>query len=169
MINRLFASGCLVAAVVMVATLTACQKTPTDETAKTAENLTAQSDHKVDYVGCYTIDKDTPAAIKISRQNGHYVMQMKEPKGKASVWDNPEPLTLLPKANGWQSFAVNAINLSVSDVTGEIVARPDGIMAIAQVHETTANTNPLVDSPYVVALMGAVNTIYQVPCDEIRQ
>ncbi|OAU94505.1 hypothetical protein [Moraxella catarrhalis] len=145
--------------------VTACGDKPTEQASVSAPEADTR---QTTYVGCYTIDKDTPASIQISLKDGKYVMQMKEDESKAQVWDEPESLTVLTKSDGWKYFSTNSINLSMSDVAGEIIARPDEVLVIAKLHETSVNTNPMLDSHYAVSLMGAVNTIYQVACDDKR-
>ena len=145
--------------------LVACGDEPAVSTsAKTANN---RSQTRL-YIGCYTIDKNTPASIKISQAQGGYKMQMKEPNDAAKAWDTPEPLLVLTKQDGWKYFSTNAINLSVNDITDQVIVRPDGLLVIAKLHDASTNTNPMLDSRYAVALMGAVNTIYQVACDDKR-
>ena len=159
--KRSFKIGCLSLAVVLVA----CGDQPV---ATTNTNDTAAASTPDAYVGCYTIEQGAPATIKISHDGAQYLMQMKEGADKAQVWDAPERLEQLPKAQGWKHFSTNSINLTDADVSADILARPDEVLALAKLQETTANTNPMIDSGYAVALMGAVNTIYQVPCDETR-
>ena len=159
--KRSFKIGCLSLAVVLVA----CGDQPV---ATTNTNDTASASTPDAYVGCYTIEQGAPATIKISHDGAQYLMQMKEGADKVQVWDAPERLEQLPKAQGWKHFSTNSINLTDADVSADILARPDEVLALAKLQETTANTNPMIDSGYAVALMGAVNTIYQVPCDETR-
>ena len=159
--KRSFKIGCLSLAVVLVA----CGDQPV---ATTNTNDTAAASTPDAYVGCYTIEQGAPATIKISHDGAQYLMQMKEGADKVQVWDAPERLEQLPKAQGWKHFSTNSINLTDADVSADILARPDEVLALAKLQETTANTNPMIDSGYAVALMGAVNTIYQVPCDETR-
>lgn len=137
--------------------LVACQQS--DDTPKST-----QADESAVFEGCYSIDKNQPAQIKISQEQNGFVMQMKEAAGE-QIWDQPEVLQQQTAEQGWQVFSTNHINLSKSDVIG-ILSRPDGVMAMAQVKQASANTNPMLDSNYVVHLLGAVNTIYQVPCDD---
>ena len=151
--------------VFIMAMLVACG----DEPVVSTSAKTATTEPKQDfYVGCYTIDKNTPASIKISQAQGGYKMQMKEPNDAAKTWDTPEPLLVLTKQDGWKYFSTNAINLSVNDITDQVIVRPDGLLVIAKLHDASTNTNPMLDSRYAVALMGAVNTIYQVACDDKR-
>lgn len=151
--------------VFIMAMLVACG----DEPVVSTSDKTATTEPKQDfYVGCYTIDKNTPASIKVSQVQGGYKMQMKEPNDAATAWDTLEPLLVLAKQDGWKYFSTNAINLSVNDITDQVIARPDGLLVIAKLHDASTNTNPMLDSRYAVALMGAVNTIYQVACDDKR-
>lgn len=145
--------------------LVACDDQPV---ATTNTRDAASASDGESYVGCYTIEQGSPATIKISRDGEHYVMQMKEGEDKEQTWDAPERLDQLPKSQGWKHFSTNSINLTDADVADDILVRPDEVLALAKLHTTTANTNPMIDSPYAVALMGAVNTIYQVPCDDTR-
>ncbi|OOS26643.1 hypothetical protein B0681_01880 [Moraxella porci DSM 25326] len=159
--KRSFKIGCLS----LAAVLAACGDQPV---ATTNTNDTASASTPDAYVGCYTIEQGAPATIKISHDGAQYLMQMKEGADKEQVWDAPERLEQLPKAQGWKHFSTNSINLTDADVSADILVRPDEVLALAKLQETTANTNPMIDSGYAVALMGAVNTIYQVPCDETR-
>lgn len=146
-------------------TLVACGEQPVATTNANHATATSTDDS---YVGCYTIEQGTPATIKISRDGHDYVMQMKQSKDHASVWDTAEKLNQLPKHQGWKYFSTNSINLTDADIKEDILVRPDEVMALVKLHDTTTNTNPMIDSRYAVALIGAVNTIYQVPCDETR-
>lgn len=150
--------GCLAGVFVVSGLLVACGQADKPKVVEQTSEATA-------FVGCYSIDKNQPAQIKISQEQNGFVMQMKEADGK-QVWDQPEVLQQQTAEQGWQFFSTNAINLSKSDVLG-VLARPDNVMAMAQVAQASANTNPMLDSPYVVHLLGAVNTIYQVPCDDV--
>ncbi len=117
-------------------------------------------------VGCYSIDAANGIAqIKIAQSGDKLTMQMKEPKGATTPWDQPEALNTPSVKDGWEQFSTNAINLTRNDVSA-IVVRPDKVMAIAALNPASANTNPMLDSAYAVSLMGTVNTIYQVPCDD---
>lgn len=120
-----------------------------------------------DLVGCYSIEKGVPAQIWVHRQTSGLVMQMKESASADSTWDLPEPLNELDLKSGWAYFQSNALDLSQKDLVS-VVARPDGVLAIGRLKAAAANTNPYLDSHYVVNLLGAVNTIYQVDCDDVR-
>lgn len=119
------------------------------------------------FAGCYSVEKDAGAQILINGANGSYTMQMKEVAGG---WDNAEPLDSLPRTDGYKRyFASNAIGLKSADLQGEILARPDGVMALGWVDGANAALNPAIDSTFVVALFGAVNTIYRVECDDVAK
>lgn len=118
-----------------------------------------------DFDGCYTISYDEPAQIKISKQQDKWVMQMKEGVGKRTVWDKPEPLDELKVSQGWEFFKVNMLDLDKKDVQA-IIARADGMLALAKVHDAAKNTNPRLDSEYVVFIAQGSNTIYKVACDD---
>lgn len=118
-----------------------------------------------DFVGCYTIDKAKPSQIKINLDDNQYTMQMKEPIGAKTVWDKPEPLDVMTVDTAWQFFGVNHLDLNKSDVEA-VIARPDNMMVLAQVKTASHNTNPHLDSPYVVYIFRGANTIYKVACDD---
>lgn len=141
--------------------LTACnQSVPTDNAP------TAKADKQARlFVGCYSVDKNNPAQIKVSEQAGGFVMQMKEPDGAKMPWDNPEPLDEISVDQAWNYFSVNALSFDKSDVE-RVLARPDEMMVLAKVKDASQNINPLLDSHYVVYIFKGVNTIYQVPCDD---
>lgn len=137
------------------ATLVACQDEPVKPTKNSAN---------VDFVGCYVLEKGVPAQIKITKTNDQYTMQMKEDSEK--VWDTAEPLTLAGVSDGFVHFNANALNVNANDVA-EILVRPDGVMALAQLKPAVANINPHLDSDVVMSILGAVNTVYKVACDDV--
>lgn len=143
---------------ITVLVLTACGEPSTNNT---QNNTTATNE----LVGCYAITKNTSAQIKISHDTG-YAMQMKELDGSGQTWDKPEPLEVLSKDKAWEFFKVNALDLQSTDIS-HVIARPDGVMALAKLNSTITNINPLLDSEYVVHLFHDVSTIYQVPCDDV--
>lgn len=145
---------CMMALVLSVA-LTACQKndTPAQTTDPQVSSL----------VGCYTISRDEPAQIKINQTADGFSMQMQTLKANRA-WDNPEPLQVLDIASGWRYFQVNTLDFNKEDVE-QIIARPDGVMALAKLQDTAMNVNPRLDSPYVMYIVQGSNTVYQVPCD----
>lgn len=145
--------------------LTACQEpAPTDKTLTVNQETTSQTD-TAHFNGCYAVEKNTPAQIKISTNDGQFVMQMKEPSSSASAWDKPEPLDVMSVERAWEYFGVNALSLNKSDVES-VLARPDEMMILAKIKPATQNINPLIDSPYVVYIFKGANTIYQVACDD---
>ena len=144
----------------MMMALMGCQK---QETQAQKVGQTASNDS--DFVGCYTINKDTPAQIKITKEADSYAMQMKEPKGAKRIWDNPEPLRVLSVDEAWRFFAVNHLDLNKSDVE-TVIARADEMMVLAKVKDSAKNINPHLDSSHVVYIFKGSNTIYQVACDD---
>lgn len=127
---------------------------------------TTSAQQNGEFAGCYTIDKAKPAQIKINQDGDKYTMQMKEPVGAKTIWDNPEPLELMTINDAWQFFGVNMLDLDKSDLHA-VIARPDKMMVLAQVKQVSQNTNPRLDSPYVVYIFRGANTIYQVACDDV--
>lgn len=121
---------------------------------------TSSPSSKADFTGCFSIEKNVPAQIKITPNADAWAMQMKEADGS---WDKPEALILTDNDTAWQAYKVNAIGLNKSDIATSIV-RHDGILLISQLTSAAA-LNPALDSPYVVNLFGATNTIYKVACD----
>ncbi len=150
--------------------LTACSEpaTSTTKTAETTKTETADTATVSNFEGCYAIEQGSPALIKISKDGTGYAMQMKENADKAQAWDEPEMLDSLSTDDAWQYFASNSLNLNKSDLIGDAIVRKDKVMAMAQVQSAAANTNPFLDSAYVVMLINKVATIYQVPCDDTR-
>ena len=114
------------------------------------------------FAGCYTVSHDEPAQIKISEQAGAWVMQMKEPVSANRVWDTPEPLEVLDKAQVSKFFSIDADNVDA------MIARPDRMMVLAHVKPVYATMDPLLDSEYLSYIYKGANTIYQVECDEIN-
>lgn len=113
-------------------------------------------------VGCYSVDKGVPAQIKIDEKNGLFTMQMKEQVGG---WDAPEPLDVLFESKAWAYFSGNTLGISKSGI-GQVLARPDGVMAMGVIKDSESALNPQVDSPFLMTILGAVNTVYGVPCDD---
>lgn len=147
--------------------LSACSESTT-KTAETTKTETADTVTVSNFEGCYAIEQGSPALIKISKDGAGYAMQMKENADKAQAWDEPEALDSLSADDAWQYFASNSLNLNKSDLIGDTIVRKDKVMAMAQVQSAAANTNPFLDSAYVVMLINKVATIYQVPCDDTR-
>lgn len=144
--------------------LTACQNDK-NESAKeqTATQATAQTS---EFVGCYGIQKDGIAQIKINHTDGVYTMQIKEPDGAKTLWDKSEALQTLSTEQAWALFKDNPLQLTSNDL-GQTIARVDKLMALSKVSEAVGNVNPLLDGDYVVYLFGDVNVMYQLPCDDV--
>lgn len=113
-------------------------------------------------VGCYSIEKDVPAQIRVSQENERFFMQMQEKQGG---WDTPELLNNGDISADWSYFSMNALGLNQSDMQ-MILARPDGVMALGLVKPALVGINPHMDSPFVINIFGAVNTIYQADCGD---
>lgn len=121
----------------------------------------AETDLSV-FAGCYTVSHDEPAQIKVSEQDGAWVMQMKEPASSGRVWDAPEPLEVLDKAQIPKFFSIDPNNVDA------VIARPDRVLVLAHIKPVYANIDPLLDSEYLSYIYKGANTIYQVECDEIN-
>lgn len=139
--------------VVIALALTACGQ-------NTAQNTT-KTNNQDDFVGCYSVEKGTPAQIKIDKKDG-YTMQMKEPNGG---WDAPEALEIIDIDTAWELYKVNALDLNKANIKSTL-ARPDGVMAISRLGDGVA-VNPNLDSTHLVNIFGATNTIYPVECDDV--
>ncbi|OOR90250.1 hypothetical protein B0181_04895 [Moraxella caviae] len=170
--HKFFTRLSAISLIITACTLAACSEPQPVNEPKLASSqpLVKQSDGALssviaDFIGCYTVSHDEPAQIKLSEKDGKLVMQMKEAANKGRVWDSPEPLEALSMAKGWQYFNVNALDLDSQDVSA-VVARPDGMMALAKVRAEAANVNPLLDSEYVAYIVRGTNTIYKVACDD---
>ncbi len=137
------------------------QNTAENSSANTTDQAIPTNSINIDeFKGCYSVEKGVPAQILIGYDNGGFAMQMKEPDGS---WDKPESLIISDKDKAWELYQTNSLGLNKSDITTTLV-RPDGVMAISRLVQGTA-VNPAIDSSHVVMIMGAVNTIYSVPCD----
>lgn len=133
-----------------------------DNTATTApEVLDSKPDLSV-FAGCYTVSHDEPAQIKVSEQNGTWVMQMKEPASAKRVWDTPEPLEVLDNSEIPKFFSIDPDNIDA------VIGRPDRVLVMAHVKPVYANIDPLLDSEYLSYIYKGANTIYRVECDEIN-
>ncbi|MDO4426549.1 MAG: hypothetical protein Q4B88_00320 [Moraxella sp.] len=144
--------------------LLACGQSPSSDsnTVSLDKKDTKTDKTTLDFSGCYSVDKSLPAQIFINQSQSGYTMQMKEPDG---TWDKPEPLLNKTVDEAWQFFSTNAISLDRKDVKAVLV-RADEVMALASIDKAVTAVNPHMDSSYVVSLFGAVNTIYQVACDD---
>lgn len=114
------------------------------------------------FAGCYTVSSDEPAQIRVSEQNGAWVMQMKEPASANRVWDTPEPLELLNNNEIPKFFFIDPDNVDA------VIGRPDRVLVLAHVKPVYANIDPLLDSEYLSYIYKGANTIYRVECDEVN-
>lgn len=114
------------------------------------------------FAGCYTVNYETPAQIKISQQEGSWVMQMKESASANRLWDDPEPLEVLDSTHIPKFFSIDPDNVDA------VIARPDRFLVMAHVKPVYANIDPLLDSEYLSYIYKGANTIYKVECDEIN-
>lgn len=143
--------------------LLACSDKKAAQNEVAADNqTTAEAGNLATFAGCYTVSHDEPAQIKISEQNGAWVMQMKEPKSANRVWDTPEPLEALDKTNLKKYFSIDADNVDA------LIARPDKQLVMAHVLPAYANIDPLLDSEYLAFIYKGANTIYKVDCDDVN-
>nr|WP_169391975.1 hypothetical protein [Psychrobacter ciconiae] len=161
--RRLASLTILLSSMAASALLSGCSdnKSAQDNTATNTAVNTKANDLAV-FSGCYTVSHDEPAQIKISEQNGAWVMQMKEPKSANRVWDNPEPLEALDKANLKTYFSIDPDNVDA------VIARPDKQLVMAHVLPAYANIDPLLDSEYLAFIYKGANTIYKVDCDDVN-
>lgn len=114
------------------------------------------------FAGCYTVSHDEPAQIKVSEQNGKWVMQMKEPANANRVWDTPEPLEIVNNSEVPRYFSIDPDNVDA------VIARPDRVLVMAHVKPVYANIDPLLDSEYLSYIYKGANTIYRVECDDVN-
>lgn len=138
--------------------LTGCNDNSTTtekEVAKTETDLSV-------FEGCYTVSNDEPAQIKVSQQEGRWVMQMKEPASAKRVWDTAEPLEELDNSEIPKFFSIDPDNVDA------VIGRPDRVLVMAHVKPVYANIDPLLDSEYLSYIYRGANTIYQVECDKVN-
>ncbi|WP_227511827.1 MULTISPECIES: hypothetical protein [unclassified Psychrobacter] len=114
------------------------------------------------FEGCYTVSSDEPAQIKVSQQQGRWVMQMKEPATAKRVWDTAEPLEELDNSEIPKFFSIDPDNVDA------VIGRPDRVLVMAHVKPVYANIDPLLDSEYLSYIYKGANTIYRVECDEVN-
>ncbi|MGO2232413.1 hypothetical protein, partial [Psychrobacter sp.] len=145
----------LAMAVTSTVLLTACNDTQGSGDTVAAEDLTV-------FAGCYTVSHDEPAQIKVSQQDGAWIMQMKEPANASRVWDDPEPLELIENSDIPQFFSIDPDNVDA------VIGRPDRVLVLAHVRPVYANIDPLLDSEYLSYIYRGANTIYRVECDEVN-
>ena len=131
------------------------------------DNSSTQADTEVVadlsvFAGCYTVSQDEPAQIKVSQQDGAWVMQMKEPASAKRVWDEPEALEVIKNSDIPQFFSIDPDNVDA------VIGRPDRVLVLAHVKPAYANIDPLLDSEYLSYIYRGANTIYRVECDEVN-
>ena len=114
------------------------------------------------FEGCYTVSHDEPAQIKVSQQDGAWVMQMKEPASAKRVWDDAEPLEVLESSEIPTFFSIDPDNVDA------VIGRPDRVLVLAHVKPVYANIDPLLDSEYLSYIYRGANTIYRVECDDVN-
>lgn len=114
------------------------------------------------FAGCYTVSKNKPAQIKVSKHGFEWVMQMKEPPSAERVWDAAEPLEVIDKSEIPTYFSIDPDNVDA------VIARPDRVLVLAHVKPVYASTDPLLDSEYLSYIYRGANTIYKVACDDIK-
>jgi len=135
--------------------LSACNHSSTQADSEVATDLSV-------FEGCYTVSQDEPAQIKVSQQEGAWVMQMKEPATAKRVWDNPETLEVVDNSDIPQFFSIDPDNVDA------VIGRPDRVLVLAHVKPSYANIDPLLDSEYLSYIYRGANTIYRVECDDIN-
>jgi hypothetical protein len=114
------------------------------------------------FEGCYTVSSEEPAQIRVSQQDGAWVMQMKEPANAKRVWDDAEPLELIENSEIPKFFSIDPDNVDA------VLGRPDRVLVLAHVKPVYANIDPLLDSEYLSYIYRGANTIYRVECDEVN-
>lgn len=163
-LSKIFSALFITGATLM---LTACDKSETTDPVVNTEAGAKQQDsealikqHAAMFSGCYTVSHDEPAQIKVSQQPQGLVMQMKEPKSANRVWDDPEPLEVMPMDKVSKYFSVDPKNVE------GIIGRPDRVLVMAQVKQAYVNIDPTLDSQYLGYILQGANTIYKVECDD---
>ena len=125
------------------------------------DNVETSADLSI-FEGCYTVSHDEPAQIKVSQNDGAWVMQMKEPASAKRVWDDPEPLEAIENSDIPKFFSIDPDNVDV------VIGRPDRVLVLAHIKPAYANIDPLLDSEYLSYIYRGANTIYRVECDDIN-
>lgn len=138
--------------------LSACSD---NNTQADTEAVEAVADLSV-FEGCYTVSHDEPAQIKVSQQDGAWVMQMKEPASAKRIWDDAEPLEVLENSDIPKFFSIDPDNVDA------VIGRPDRVLVLAHIKPVYANIDPLLDSEYLSYIYRGANTIYRVECDEVN-
>lgn len=160
--SLLAASIAACSALLLVGCDSSQQGDSTDAASTKATNTPAAQPDLSVFAGCYTVSHDEPAQIKVSEQDGKWVMQMKEPAGATRVWDVPEPLEVMTAKEVPTYFSIDPNNVDA------IIGRPDRVLVMAHVKSVYANLDPLLDSEYLSYIYKGANTIYRVECDEVK-
>jgi hypothetical protein len=151
----------LLAAITMSSALFLVGCNDTSRTAVDNKATITEPDLSV-FDGCYTVSSDEPAQIKVSQQDGAWVMQMKEPASAQRVWDTPEPLEVVDNSEIPKFFSIDPDNVDA------VIGRPDRVLVMAHVKPVYANIDPLLDSEYLSYIYKGANTIYRVDCDAVN-
>lgn len=114
------------------------------------------------FTGCYTVSKDNPAQIKVSKDGFEWTMQMKEPNTSHTVWDPAEPLEVISRDEIPKFFSIDPDHIDA------IISRPDRVFVLAHIKPEYANIDPLLDGEYISYLYDGANVIYKVDCDDIK-
>ena len=138
--------------------LSACNDSNTQADTKQIETV---ADLSI-FEGCYTVSHDEPAQIKVSQQDGAWVMQMKEPASAKRVWDDAEPLEVIANSDIPTYFSIDPDNVDA------VIGRPDRVLVLAHVKPVYANIDPLLDSEYLSYIYRGANTIYHIECDDVN-
>lgn len=132
-----------------------------NDTVTDSKTIATQTDLSI-FEGCYTVSSEEPAQIRVSKQQGAWVMQMKEPAGAKQVWDKPERLELIGNNEIPKFFSIDPDNVDA------VIGRPDRVLVLAHVKPVYANIDPLLDSEYLSYIYRGANTIYRIECDDIN-
>ncbi len=151
----------LIASITVCSVLVLAGCSESDTAALEQQTASSQPDLSI-FAGCYTVSHDEPAQIKVSLQNGAWIMQMKEPASSGRVWDDPEQLEIIDKQEIPKFFSIDPDNVDA------VIARPDRVLVLAHVKPAYANIDPLLDSEYLSYIYRGANTIYRVTCDEVN-
>ncbi len=114
------------------------------------------------FVGCYTIDDDRTAQIRISKVGYEWMMQMKEPPTANYVWDAAETLEIINKNQASKLLSIDPSNINAS------IARPDRMLVLAHIEPVYVNIDPYLNSEYIALIDRSIYEIYQVECDAIK-
>lgn len=156
----------LLCPLLLLTSITACQKTPTTQSSDAQGQSSAQSsaaEAQDTLTGCYTVNHTEPAQIKISKHGDNYSMQMRQYNDPSKDWDTPTPMQVLANDNPeiGKYFDIKA---GESKFLEKVIARPDRVFVLAKITDSFASLNPQYDSPYLGYIYKASNTVYKVSC-----